>query len=163
MTQWTAICRVDDILPLGARRVARAQGLAVAVFRTADDRVFALLDRCPHKGGPLSQGIVFGDAVACPLHNWAIKLSDGNARSPDEGCTPAFACKVDAGQVFLDAQELASKALDLAAPVAGPCSKVAAVGNVANVIDVANVINVINVITDATHADASEGAPKANA
>ena len=169
MTQWTAICRVDDILPLGARRVARAQGLAVAVFRTADDRVFALLDRCPHKGGPLSQGIVFGDAVACPLHNWAIKLSDGNARSPDEGCTPAFACKVDAGQVFLDAQELASKALDLAAPVAGPCSKVAAVGNVINVInviDVANVINVangINVITDATHADASEGASKANA
>ena len=123
MTRWTALCSLTDILPLGARRVARPQGLAVAVFRTADDRVFALLDRCPHKGGPLSQGIVFGDAVACPLHNWSIQLSDGKARAPDAGCTPAFAVKVEAGLVFLDADELASKALDLAAPQAGPCAK----------------------------------------
>ena len=126
MTTWTAICRLDDILPLGARRVARPQGVAVAVFRTADERVFALLDRCPHKGGPLSQGIVLGDSVACPLHNWTIGLADGCARSPDEGCTPAFACKLEGGQVFLDADELASKALDLPAPAAGPCSKVGA-------------------------------------
>ena len=70
MNDWIAVCRVDDIPVLGARRVARERGAAVAVFRTADDRVFALLDRCPHKGGPLSQGIVFGDGVACPLHNW---------------------------------------------------------------------------------------------
>jgi len=123
MSDWKPICLVTDIPPLGARRVTRPQGVAVALFRTADDRVFALLDRCPHKGGPLSQGIVFGDAVACPLHNWAIQLSDGHARSPDEGCTPAFACKVAGGQVFLDAGELASKALDLTAPVAGPCHK----------------------------------------
>ena len=123
MTPWTAICSLTDIPPLGARRVARPQGLAVALFRTADDRVFALLDRCPHKGGPLSQGIVFGDAVACPLHNWSIQLADGNARAPDEGCTPAFAVKVEAGLVYLDAIELASKALDLAAPQAGPCAK----------------------------------------
>jgi nitrite reductase (NADH) small subunit len=118
---WTAICAVDDIPQLGARRVARPQGMAVALFRTADHRVFALLDRCPHKGGPLSQGIVHGDAVACPLHNWTIALVDGNARAPDEGCTPAFACRVDGGQVWLDATELATKALDLHAPVAGPC------------------------------------------
>ena len=123
MTTWTAICRIDDILPLGARRVSRPQGVAVAIFRTADERVFALLDRCPHKGGPLSQGIVFGDSVACPLHNWTIGLADGCARSPDEGCTPAFACKLDGGQIYLDADELAIKALDLAAPVAGPCAK----------------------------------------
>ena len=123
MTTWTAICSVTDILPLGARRVTRPQGMAVALFRTADDRVFALLDRCPHKGGPLSQGIVFGNAVACPLHNWSIQLADGNARAPDEGCTPTFAVKVEAGQVFLDANELASKALDLAAPQAGPCAR----------------------------------------
>jgi len=123
MTTWTPICRVDDIPPLGARRVVRPQGLPVAVFRTADDRIYALLDRCPHKGGPLSQGIVFGDAVACPLHNWAIQLADGQARAPDEGCTPAFACQVEDGQVFLDTDELAGKALDLAAPLAGPCHK----------------------------------------
>jgi nitrite reductase (NADH) small subunit len=115
MTDWKAICRVDDIPRLGARRVHRSQGVAVAVF--------ALLDRCPHKGGPLSQGIVFGDAVACPLHNWSIALTDGNARAPDEGCTPSFACQVVDGQVWLDAAELASKALDLAAPVAGPCHR----------------------------------------
>ena len=120
MSDWKPICLVTDIPTLGARRVTRPQGVAVALFRTADDRVFALLDRCPHKGGPLSQGIVFGDAVACPLHNWAIQLSDGHARSPDKGCTPAFACKVEGGQVFLDADELARKALSLTAPVAGP-------------------------------------------
>ena len=123
MTDWKAICLVTDIPRLGARRVARPQGVAVALFRTADDRVFALLDRCPHKGGPLSQGIVFGSSVACPLHNWTIELADGQARAPDAGCTPSFACRVQDGQVWLDATELATQALDLAAPVAGPCAK----------------------------------------
>src|SRR5512139_3857772 len=102
MTEWTVISRVDDIPVLGARRVAREQGAAVAVFRTADDRVFALLDRCPHKGGPLSQGIVAGDGVACPLHNQTIGLADGCARAPDAGCTPRFAVQVEAGRVMLD-------------------------------------------------------------
>ena len=123
MTAWTAICRVVDIPVLGSRRVARPRGLPVAVFRNAEDKVFALLDRCPHKGGPLSQGIVFGDSVACPLHNWAIGLADGCARAPDEGCTPKFACRVEDGQVFLSADELACQAIDLPAPVAGPRDK----------------------------------------
>ena len=126
MTEWKPICLLADIPVLGARRVNRSEGHPVAVFRTADDKVFALLDRCPHKGGPLSQGIVFGDAVACPLHNWGIALADGVARAPDEGCTPPFACKVAAGQVFLDRSELGANALDLSAPVAGPCSKATA-------------------------------------
>lgn len=117
---WRAVCRVGDIAPLGARRVAREQGLPVAVFRGAQDRVFALLDRCPHKGGPLSQGIVFGDSVACPLHNWTIALADGQARAPDVGCAIVFACKVEDDTVYLDADELAHKALDVRAPVAGP-------------------------------------------
>jgi nitrite reductase (NADH) small subunit len=120
MNDWKPICRVDEIPVLGARRVARSQGVAVAVFRNAEDKFFALLDRCPHKGGPLSQGIVLGDSVACPLHNWTIALADGSAKAPDVGCTTSFACKVEDGQVFLDATELATKALDLAAPVAGP-------------------------------------------
>jgi nitrite reductase (NADH) small subunit len=123
MSDWKKICLVTDIPVLGARRVARTQGLAVAVFRNDQDQVFALLDRCPHKGGPLSQGIVMGNSVACPLHNWTIGLDNGCARAPDEGCTPAFACKVEAGAVFLDANELATKALDLPAPVAGPLGK----------------------------------------
>uniref|UniRef100_UPI00325FDA60 nitrite reductase small subunit NirD n=2 Tax=Comamonadaceae TaxID=80864 RepID=UPI00325FDA60 len=93
MSEWISICTMDDIPVLGARRVARAKGLDVAVFRNADDEVFALLDRCPHKGGPLSQGIVFGRSVACPLHNWTIALSSGEAAAPDEGCTPYFSVR----------------------------------------------------------------------
>jgi nitrite reductase (NADH) small subunit len=122
-TIWQAVCKLGDIAPLGARRVAREQGLAVAVFRGAEDRVFALLDRCPHKGGPLSQGIVFGDSVACPLHNWTISLVDGQAKAPDVGCAVSFVCKVEDDTVYLDADELAHKALDVWAPVAGPHAK----------------------------------------
>jgi nitrite reductase (NADH) small subunit len=113
MSDWTPICRVEDIPRLGSRRVARPGRTDVAVFRTADDRVFALLDRCPHKGGPLSQGIVFGDGVACPLHNWTIGLGDGCARAPDVGCTQTFSVVVEAGQVSLDADELAARDSDL--------------------------------------------------
>ena len=123
MSEWKKICNVTDIPLLGARRVARPQGMDVAVFRTEQDEVFALLDRCPHKGGPLSQGIVFGNSVACPLHNWTIGLADGCAQAPDEGCTPRFNVKVDAGEVHLKTEELATHALELAAPTAGPCSK----------------------------------------
>ena len=120
MTAWKEICRVEDIPVLGARRVARERGLDVAIFRNDADEVFALLDRCPHKGGPLSQGIVFGQQVACPLHNWTIGLCDGQAQAPDEGCTPRFALKVQDGVVHLDADELAGHATDLTRPMAGP-------------------------------------------
>ena len=123
MTTWKTICRVEDIPVLGARRVARDRGLDVAVFRNDADEVFALLDRCPHKGGPLSQGIVFGQQVACPLHNWTIGLCDGQAQAPDHGCTPRFAVKVEAGVVHLDADELAGHATDLMRPIAGPVSR----------------------------------------
>ena len=123
MPAWKAICRIEDIPVLGARRVTRDQGLDVAIFRNDADEVFALLDRCPHKGGPLSQGIVFGQQVACPLHNWTIGLCDGMAHAPDEGCTPRFALKVEAGVVHLDAHELASLATDLTRPIAGPVSR----------------------------------------
>ncbi len=113
MSKWKPICRVDDIPLLGARRVARARGGDVAVFRNAEGRVFALIDRCPHKGGPLSQGIVFGDSVACPLDNWTIGLGDGCARAPDAGCAQRFAVRVgDDGIVSLDADELATLAID---------------------------------------------------
>ncbi|HNK19185.1 MAG TPA: nitrite reductase small subunit NirD [Piscinibacter sp.] len=111
MSEWKEICRVDDIPVLGSRRVARAKGPEVAIFRNAEGEVFALLDRCPHKGGPLSQGIVFGRSVACPLHNWTIGLCDGVAAAPDHGCTPRFAVKVENGTVSLDVAELNSIAL----------------------------------------------------
>jgi len=123
MNDWKFICRVQDIPVLGARRVQRERGIDVAVFRNDQDQVFALLDRCPHKGGPLSQGIVFGQQVACPLHNWTIGLCDGMAHAPDEGCTPRFVVKVEAGVVHLDADELAGHATDLTRPIAGPVSR----------------------------------------
>ena len=115
---WVPICQLQDIPVLGARRVNRVQGAAVALFRAADDHVFALLDSCPHKGGPLSQGIVFGHNVACPLHNWTIGLADGCAKAPDEGCTTPFTVQVKDGTVSLDAQELRCLALDTAKALA---------------------------------------------
>ncbi|VWX62213.1 Nitrite reductase (NAD(P)H) small subunit [Burkholderiales bacterium 8X] len=129
MSDWKVVCRVEDIPVLGARRVARPLGVEVAVFRTGEDEVFALLDRCPHRGGPLSQGIVFGKTVACPLHNQAIGLDDGCARAPDEGCTPKFAVKVVGGVVMLDAAELATHAIDLPRPIAGPNASKGAIGD----------------------------------
>ncbi len=123
MSDWKVFCRLDDIPRLGARRIARTGSTDVAVFRTADDQVFALLDRCPHKGGPLSQGIVFGQSVACPLHNWTIELSDGCARAPDVGCTPRFQVRLEDGAVALDLDELTSLALGTT-----PVAAVVAVG-----------------------------------
>ena len=94
------VCRVDDIPPLGARRyVDGAQ--TIAIFRAVDDAVFAVEDQCPHKGGPLSQGIVFGTSVACPLHNWTIDLASGCAAAPDEGCVKRFPVSVVDGWVEL--------------------------------------------------------------
>lgn len=101
--RFTDVCALADIPVLGARVVERpghADG-NVAVFRTSDDRVFAVHDRCPHKGGPLSQGIVFGDRVACPLHNWTIELATGEATAPDVGCTRRFAAHVANGRVLV--------------------------------------------------------------
>jgi nitrite reductase (NADH) small subunit len=120
MNPWIEICRVEDIPVLGSRRVSRPGLIDVAIFRNDANEVFALLDRCPHKGGPLSQGIVFGKSVACPLHNWTIGLDDGCARSPDEGCTPAFTVQVCDGVVSLNVNELYNLGADAIKPVAGP-------------------------------------------
>ena len=100
VTGWVRVCRLEDIPPLGARVVHRDAG-DIAVFRNAEDEVFALIDRCPHKGGPLSQGIVHGHKVACPLHGWNIRLEDGCAVAPDEGCAATFPVRVENGEVFL--------------------------------------------------------------
>lgn len=103
---WIAIGSTDDIPLRGARCVATPQG-RIAVFRTADNRFFAMEDRCPHKAGPLSQGIVHGDAVTCPLHNWVISLETGAALGVDEGAVRTFALKVDEGRLFVSSEALA--------------------------------------------------------
>ena len=107
MEDWIEVCRIDDIPRLGARTLARARGGSLALFRNASYEVFALLDRCPHKGGPLSQGIVFGRNVACPLHNWTIALDSGVAAAPDEGCALSFAVRLDQGRVYMRSDALA--------------------------------------------------------
>ena len=95
---YVPICALADIPVLGARVVERP------AIRTATSRCSAppptacsrLLDRCPHKGGPLSQGIVFGERVACPLHNWTIELADGgDAVAPDVGCAQRFPVAIE--------------------------------------------------------------------
>ena len=98
MSDWITVGPLDAIPRLGARVVATASG-DVAIFRTLNDELFALLDHCPHKGGPLSQGMVFGKQVACPLHNWSIDLQTGEAVAPDNGCTHRYAVRVDNGLV----------------------------------------------------------------
>jgi len=97
---WVEIGTLDDIPRQGARVVRRPDG-DIAVFRTLDDEVFALRDRCPHKGGPLSQGIVHGHKVACPMHDWKISLDTGIAVAPDEGCAARFPVRVEGGKVYL--------------------------------------------------------------
>lgn len=97
---WKKICLVTDIPQLGARVVKHPAG-DIAIFRNAEDEVFALHDKCPHKGGPLSQGIVYGKTVACPLHGWQIGLACGQAVAPDEGCAKRFEVKVESGEVHL--------------------------------------------------------------
>ncbi|WP_295047731.1 nitrite reductase small subunit NirD [uncultured Paracoccus sp.] len=108
MTIFVDIGSLDDIPPQGARVVKTAQG-CIAVFRTADDRVFALEDRCPHKGGPLSEGIVHGDRVTCPLHNWVFDMNSGAAQGADEGMVRTYATKVQQGRVLLDASLIRAK------------------------------------------------------
>ncbi|WP_235851469.1 nitrite reductase small subunit NirD [Paraburkholderia acidicola] len=98
---WTRVCDVNDIPLLGSRVLERADG-NVAIFRTAQNAIFALLDHCPHKGGALSQGIVHGESVTCPLHAWNIDLASGEAKAPDEGCARHFPVRVDDdGSVFV--------------------------------------------------------------
>ncbi len=102
--RWIEIGGLDDIPRRGARRVTGPDGSPpVAVFRTADDGVFALVDRCPHRGGPLSEGIVQGGAVACPLHGWVIELASGRAQAPDQGCTPTLPVRLVEGRIFIAA------------------------------------------------------------
>jgi len=94
MGRWIEVGRVKDIRVLGARVVKSDRG-DIAVFRTADNEIYAMDDRCPHKGGPISQGIVHGKAVACPLHNWNIDLVSGDVMGPDNGCTRTVPVSVD--------------------------------------------------------------------
>lgn len=107
--KWIAIGTLSDIPQRGARCINTPDG-KVAVFRTADDRVFAIDDHCPHKGGPLSQGIVHGAAVTCPLHNWVISLETGKAMGADEGCVRTIPVKVEGDTLYISLEARANRA-----------------------------------------------------
>jgi len=89
-------------IPKRGARTVRTPHREIAVFRTANDEIFALENRCPHKGGPLSEGIVHGRKVACPLHNWIIDLEGGEATGADKGCARAFPVRIENGRIYLD-------------------------------------------------------------
>lgn len=98
---WLKVAPLNAIEPLGSRVLETEQG-TIALFRTSEDKVFALEDTCPHKKGPLSQGIVHGCKVTCPLHNWIIELETGEALAPDEGHTQGFETKIENDWVYLN-------------------------------------------------------------
>ncbi len=102
MGRWIDIAALDDIPPRGARVIRTRLG-CIAIFRTHDDRVFALDDRCPHKGGALSDGLVHGHAVTCPLHAWVISLEDGRVQGGGEGRVGTHMVRVAAGRILIDA------------------------------------------------------------
>ncbi|THD49124.1 MAG: nitrite reductase small subunit NirD [Bradyrhizobium sp.] len=100
--EWKNIGPLDNIPIRGARRLCLTHlGKPVAVFRTGDSELFALIDECPHKKGPLSEGIISGRSVACPLHNWVIALDDGEAVAPDEGSTQPLSVRLIDGDVYV--------------------------------------------------------------
>lgn len=105
MTAFIDIAALADIPRQGARVVKTPAG-CIAIFRTADDQVFALDDRCPHKGGPLSEGIVHGTSVTCPLHAWVFDLNTGVAQGADDGAVRTYAVRIAEGRVLLDADFL---------------------------------------------------------
>ena len=100
MSKWIEVVELNKIPVLGSRLI-KTRDTDIAVFRGSDDQVYAIRDACPHKGGPLSQGIMHGSTVTCPLHNWKIDLASGNALAPDHGCGNVFAVKIEGGKVFL--------------------------------------------------------------
>lgn len=116
---WIDAGPADAVPPRGAR-VVRAGGFDIAVFRTGDDRWFALRDSCPHRGGPLSQGIVHGHCVTCPMHDWVIDLASGEATGPDEGRTAAFELRIEGGRLRVRVPAADGTAIDLARTAATP-------------------------------------------
>lgn len=105
---WIDVGAVEDIPRQGARVVKTPVG-CIALFRTQNDEIFALEDSCPHRGGPLSQGIVHGKSVTCPLHNWVISLDNGKAQGADEGEVETHPVRCEAGRILLEASRLAAK------------------------------------------------------
>lgn len=90
-----------DEFQVNIGKLVEIEDHAIAVFRLADRKFNAVENRCPHKGGPLAEGIVSGDYVFCPLHDWKIDLKDGNVQAPDHGCVKKFDVTIEGEEVFI--------------------------------------------------------------
>ncbi|WP_200760816.1 nitrite reductase small subunit NirD [Effusibacillus dendaii] len=88
-------------LPLQTGRVVKVNGREIAVFRISSGDVRAVENRCPHKNGPLAEGIVAGEYVFCPLHDRKINLNDGNVQAPDSGCVTTYRVDVTDEKVYI--------------------------------------------------------------
>ncbi|MFC5758556.1 nitrite reductase small subunit NirD [Rhizobium sp. GCM10022189] len=102
---WHPIGDISDI-PLRGSRCVKTPHMNIAVFRTGEDEVYAIENRCPHKGGPLSEGIVHGNAVTCPLHNWVISLETGKALGADEGAVRTIPLRNEGGTLYIALESL---------------------------------------------------------
>ncbi|MEK3787142.1 MULTISPECIES: nitrite reductase small subunit NirD [Paenibacillus] len=96
------VAHLSEIDKLGARTL-RIEDKEVALFRLQDGSIKALENHCPHKGGKLSEGMVCGHKVHCPLHDWKIDLASGNVHEPDVGRVTTFATEIDeqSGDVYI--------------------------------------------------------------
>lgn len=94
--------KLSDIDERGSRTF-QLEDLEIAIFKLADGSILAIENRCPHKGGSLSEGMVCGKIVHCPLHDWRIDLQTGLVNEPDDGCVTTFATEVDheSGSIYL--------------------------------------------------------------
>lgn len=113
MSDWIKICALEDIRPLGSRVLELAES-NIAIFRTSEDEIFAMQDSCPHKQGRLSQGIVHGQSVTCPLHNWVISFENGEAQAPDIGCTLTYQVQMIEGDVYMRKSDILSEPVAMA-------------------------------------------------
>ncbi|MBF0381047.1 MAG: nitrite reductase small subunit NirD [Magnetococcales bacterium] len=101
MNSWINIGRIEDIPRQGSRVVKTESSGDIAIFRTVSDSIYALNNKCPHKGGPISEGIVHGEQITCPLHNWTFDLATGEATGADKGATGHYPIKIEDGEIYL--------------------------------------------------------------
>ncbi len=105
---WTDIGTLNDI-PLRGSRIVKTAAGCIAVFRTAEAEVFATSNKCAHKSGPLSEGIVHDRKVTCPLHNWIFSLETGEAQGADQGQITTYPVKIENGRLMLEIDAVIAK------------------------------------------------------
>lgn len=97
---WTEVGRIEDLPRPGGRKLRTPAG-DIALFRTSGDEVFALAEKCPHRGGPLSQGMVYGNRVQCCMHGLNLDLATGKAVAPEEGCAAPYPVRIEDGRIYV--------------------------------------------------------------